>query len=926
MKKNKNQKLIKIILLFVGIFIFGWIVFINLEKKENGDILIKEKAKTILKAIESKKEKDSNFNEQEITEKNIEELLGIPADNFKQVKIKTGKEEVTIFIFGKKELDGLAVCGTIDNLKMGEECKDKTSPKITLNGEKEIFLEINSEYEELGAIVTDNFDDDLEIRIDSSELDIEKIGIYKVYYNAIDTSGNKAKEVIRTVIVEDTTSPIISLVGSNVIRLKLNEEYKELGAIVTDNFDEELEIDINSRGLNIKKTGIYKVYYNAIDTSGNKAKEVVRTVIVEDTIPPVIKLIGSNLIKLKVNDEYKELGATVTDNYDKELEVKINSSELNLLKPGTYKIYYNAIDTSGNKAVEIIRTIIVEDTEKPTIQLNGDEEIRIEVNRENPEPYEELGAILKDNYNSDRDVTDITYQMKKDGVYEDVTEIDTSKIGEYKVIYRGSDSSGNEAVEVVRTVIVADTTSPVIQLNGDEEIRIEVNRENPEPYEELGATLIDNYDSDRDVTDITYQIKIDDDEYEDVTEIDTSKIGEYKVIYRGSDSSGNEAVEVVRTVIVADTTSPVIQLNGDEEIRIEVNRESPDLYEELGAILKDNYNSDRDVTDITYQMKKDGVYEDVTEIDTSEIGEYKVIYRGSDSSGNEAVEVVRTVIVADTTSPVIQLNGDEEIGIEVNKESSDLYEELGATLIDNYDEDIDIIDIIYQKKIDGEYEGISKIDTSEIGEYKVIYRGSDSSGNEAVEVVRTVIVADTTSPVIQLNGDEEIRIEVNRENPDLYEELGATLIDNYDSDRDVTDITYQIKIDDDEYEDVTEIDTSEIGEYKVIYRGSDSSGNEAVEVVRTVIVADTTSPVIQLNGDEEITLIIGDEYKELGATVTDNYDVDLEVNIDSSELDLTEAGTYEIYYNVTDSSGNEAEEVVRTVIVKEEADEEEEED
>ncbi len=290
------------------------------------------------------------------------------------------------------------------------------------------------------------------------------------------------------------------------------------------------------------------------------------------------------------------------------------------------------------------------------------------------------------------------------------------------------------------------------------------------------------------------------------------------------------------------------------------------------------------------------------------------------------MEIIRTIIVEDTEKPTIQLNGDEEIRIEVNRENPEPYEELGAILKDNYNSDRDVTDITYQMKKDGVYEDVTEIDTSKIGEYKVIYRGSDSSGNEAVEVVRTVIVADTTSPVIQLNGDEEIRIEVNRENPDLYEELGATLIDNYDSDRDVTDITYQIKIDDDEYEDVTEIDTSEIGEYRVIYRGSDSSGNEAVEVVRTVIVADTTSPVIQLNGDEEITLIIGDEYKELGATVTDNYDVDLEVNIDSSELDLTEAGTYEIYYNVTDSSGNEAEEVVRTVIVKEEADEEEEED
>ena len=151
------------------------------------------------------------------------------------------------------------------------------------------------------------------------------------------------------------------------------------------------------------------------------------------------------------------------------------------------------------------------------------------------------------------------------------------------------------------------------------------------------------------------------------------------------------------------------------------------------------------------------------------------------------------------------------------------------------------------------------VDTSVIGTYTVTYNVTDSSGNAATEVTRSVNVTDTTAPVITLVGDTQITVEVGS----TYTDLGATASDNYDGD-----ITADIVT-------VNNVDTSVIGTYTVTYNVTDSSGNDATEVTRVVNVTDTTAPVITLVGDAQITVEVGTTYTDLGATASDNYDGDI---------------------------------------------------
>ena len=163
-----------------------------------------------------------------------------------------------------------------------------------------------------------------------------------------------------------------------------------------------------------------------------------------------------------------------------------------------------------------------------------------------------------------------------------------------------------------------------------------------------------------------------------------------------------------------------------------------------------------------------------------------------------------------------------------------------------------------------------------------------------MEVTRTVNVVetDTTAPVITLNGANPQIIELG----EGYTELGAT-----------TDDGSPVTIDASEFMDV-------VGSYTIYYNATDSSGNVAVEVTRTVNVVetDTTAPVITLNGANPQIIELGEGYTELGATTDDGSPV----TIDASEF-MDAIGSYTIYYNSTDSNGNVAVEVTRTVNVVE---------
>ncbi len=166
---------------------------------------------------------------------------------------------------------------------------------------------------------------------------------------------------------------------------------------------------------------------------------------------------------------------------------------------------------------------------------------------------------------------------------------------------------------------------------------------------------------------------------------------------------------------------------------------------------------------------------------------------------------------------------------------------------------------------------------------------------------------DTTAPIITLNGSATMNVDQGSS----FTDPGASATDNIDGN-----LTSNIVV-------TGNVNTAVIGTYTLNYNVSDAAGNTATQVSRTVnvnAVADTTVPVITLNGSSTMNLTVGDSFTDPGATATDNVDGNLTSSIVvTGSVNTATAGIYTLNYNVSDAAGNAATQVSRTVNVNEPA-------
>ena len=137
---------------------------------------------------------------------------------------------------------------------------------------------------------------------------------------------------------------------------------------------------------------------------------------------------------------------------------------------------------------------------------------------------------------------------------EVTTDLDVSVLGEYNINYNLSYL--NKEYNLVRKVKVIDNEKPMITLNGEKDITLYVN----DVYKELGVTIIDNYDGD-----ISNKVVI-------TGNVDTSKIGEYNLVYSVVDSSGNMSstsrnVNVINRVVNTFVTNEGYNDNNNEIVK-----------------------------------------------------------------------------------------------------------------------------------------------------------------------------------------------------------------------------------------------------------------------------------------------------------------------------------------------------------------------
>ena len=188
--------------------------------------------------------------------------------------------------------------------------------------------------------------------------------------------------------------------------------------------------------------------------------------------------------------------------------------------------------------------------------------------------------------------------LKKDGVTVDVameSNVDTAKVGSYKVTYTASYKDAEKTLE--RTVLVVDTQAPVISLIYDPNHYTLPGQ----PYEEEGFSAMDGYDGD-----ITHKVQ--------------REVTDTEVIYTVTDAAGNKA-QLRRAIVYNDPEPPVLTLSGDAEITITAGTK----YTEPGFTAVDNCDGD-----IQALVTVSG------SVDIWTAGTYTITYTVTDSFGNSS--------------------------------------------------------------------------------------------------------------------------------------------------------------------------------------------------------------------------------------------------------------------------------------------------
>ena len=241
------------------------------------------------------------------------------------------------------------------------------------------------------------------------------------------------------------------------------------------------------------------------------------------------------------------------------------------------------------------------------------------------------------------------------------------------------------------------------------------------------------------------------------------------------------------------------------------------------------------------------------------------------------------VIITDESIPVITLNGEHNITLEVGSE----YTELNAVALLN-DEQVDVV-------VTG------SVNVNVLGEYQIKYNAESDSNLVADEVVRIINVVDTTAPSISFSEQDNYIYEVGTPFP--YESIITS--DNYNNVIDIEIVTTGI------------FDTDELGSYELSFKAVDTEGNESDIITKIIRIVDTTAPVIAFSELDDFTHELGSPFSYNQIVKTDNYDIasDIEITMTGS-IDINILGSYELSFQAVDTEGNESNIITKTVVVE----------
>ena len=656
-------------------------------------------------------------------------------------------------------------------------------------------------------------------------------------------------------------APVINGVKDHVI--KVGDDFDPNAGV---SVDDDSELKVNS---NVKTTvpGTYRVLYTATNSKG-KTTRAQSTVTVNPKSSTInsIPVITASDKTIKVGDRFTDedalVGVSAYDKEDKDLtsSIKVVQNNVNTAKAGEYTVIYSVEDSQGAKS---IKTIIV--TVNPKLsQVNSIPEIiasdkTIKVGDRFTDKDALVGVSAYD-----KEDKDLTSSIK---VVEN--NVDTTKEGEYTVIYSVEDSQG---AKVTKTITV--TVKKKVILVDKVTINNKVDKLFMGGYKVLTASISDNAD----IKDVKWSASNDIVSIEsngDSAKIIAKSAGYVTITVKavdGSDKSDSVTIEIIdfeNDNAIPDNikdiidTKIVLPISGtgkiDNPIEFNVKPVKTDNFnefinnlKELQPVIDSKYvEDDCTVYKIKLQQKK--------RLFSFKSSNDLYITIKIDNNLENAQELKNILNNISNQAPEIFIDGFKTtifVGEQFNKLD-------GVSAIDF--EDGNITDKIV---VSGD------VDTSKAGEYELTYEVTDKNGNKSsITIIITVIEKQSEQP----ESPEKPGQPEQSEQPESPEETikpGTTNslpVINLTSNinklyvGDTFNALDGVKATDKEDGDLTkyitvsgEVDTSKPGKYTIIYSVKDSDLNEvSLKRVIEVVKRSDTNTTSPKTGDTGILGLVG---------------------------------------------------------------------
>ncbi|MBC1357939.1 immunoglobulin-like domain-containing protein [Listeria booriae] len=406
-------------------------------------------------------------------------------------------------------------------------------------------------------------------------------GKYKVIYEVINSVNEKtSKEVTVTVL----SKPVIVAQDSSLYVGETFDPLKDVVASDAKDGDITASITIKENTVNTKVPGKYKVTYEVTNSVG---ETTIKTVNVTVLSKPVITAQDSIIYVGDTFDVTKNMSASDLKDGDITSHVAIKENTVNTKVPGEYKVTYEVTNSVGETTT---KTVTVTVLSKPVITAQD----TVLYVGETFDPLKDMTA----NDAKDGDIT-LHVTIKENTV-------DTNKPGEYKVTYEVTNSVGETTTKTVKVtvlskpVIIAENTTLYV---GD-------------IFDALKGVSADDLKDGNITASVTIKENT----------VDTSKPGEYKVVYEVTNSVGETTT---KTVMVTVLSKPVIVAH-DTTLYV------GDSFDPLKGVTAEDAKDG----DITAKLV---ILENT--VDTSKPGIYKVVYQVTNSVGETTIKEVRVTVL-----------------------------------------------------------------------------------------------------------------------------------------------------------------------------------------------------------------------------------------------------------------------------------------